>query len=183
MLDTNTSSTLLQDTCAAHEYLCKVDVERVKSRLEELKAAVPGLGLEPCFCHNDLLSGNILMSVEGDARVYQVIDFEYGGVNYREFDIANHWNEYAGGTQNPDGIPDYSLLPDKEQRLLWLREYWAKEDVEKELKDVETFMEINNYYWCLWAVVQSGNEGFEEFDYGRYAYERFIQGQKEGGFC
>ena len=58
------------------------------------------------------------------------------------------------------------------QRLRWLREYWGKEDVRKELADVETFMEPNNYYWCLWAVVQSGNEGFEEFDYGRYAFER-----------
>lgn len=24
------------------------------------------------------------------------IDFEYGGINYQAFDIANHFNEYAG---------------------------------------------------------------------------------------
>jgi ethanolamine kinase len=35
-----------------------------------------------------------------------LIDFEYGGINYRAFDIANHFNEYAGGP--PDcAIPKY----------------------------------------------------------------------------
>ena len=32
-----------------------------------------------------------------------LIDFEYGGANYRGFDLANHWNEWAGKP-----APDYT---------------------------------------------------------------------------
>jgi ethanolamine kinase len=49
---------------------------------------------EVVFCHNDLLSGNIL-DVEEEKRT-QIIDFEYGGYNYAGFDFANHFCEHAG---------------------------------------------------------------------------------------
>lgn len=46
------------------------------------------------FCHNDLLAGNLLYMV--DAQRMQFIDFEYGKYNFRGFDFANHFCEYAG---------------------------------------------------------------------------------------
>lgn len=46
------------------------------------------------FCHNDLLCGNVIIK-PGDEDV-DFIDFEYGGANYRSFDIGNHFNEQCG---------------------------------------------------------------------------------------
>jgi ethanolamine kinase len=72
------------------------------------------------FCHNDLLAANILY--DENSEQIQLIDFEYGGVNYRAFDIANHFNEYAGGP--PDHAdPDYARLPDAAQQRTFIAAY------------------------------------------------------------
>lgn len=73
-------------------------------------------GLSECLCHNDLLSGNILLrnqqlvdqeqgkregNEEGGgessaavaaAVAVHIIDYEYAAYNYRAFDIANHFS-------------------------------------------------------------------------------------------
>lgn len=72
------------------------------------------------FCHNDLLAANILYN--DSTETIQLIDFEYGGINYRAFDIANHFNEYAGGPPT-DVQPDYSLLPTDRQQRYFIRVY------------------------------------------------------------
>jgi thiamine kinase-like enzyme len=72
------------------------------------------------FCHNDLLAANILYN--DTTETIQLIDFEYGGINYRAFDIANHFNEYAGGP--PTEIhPNYDLLPTPLQQRYFIRTY------------------------------------------------------------
>lgn len=101
------------------------------------------------FCHNDLLAANILVHDDDDEDddgvengsngpshtatttqtpetnnnlSIQLIDFEYGGVNYRAFDIANHFNEYAGGP--PDCCtPDYTNLPSIPHQRAFIRTY------------------------------------------------------------
>ena len=72
------------------------------------------------FCHNDLLAANILYN--DVTETIQLIDFEYGGINYRAFDIANHFNEYAGGPPT-DVRPDYNLLPTEPQQRYFIRTY------------------------------------------------------------
>ena len=69
-------------------------MDRIETELRALEADMPHSPL--VFCHNDLLAGNIMLI--GKSEI-QLIDFEYGGANHRGFDIANHWNEWAGGTQ------------------------------------------------------------------------------------
>jgi thiamine kinase-like enzyme len=86
-----------------------------------------GRSLEVAFCHNDVLAANVLVD-DGDKgydddddgstmggqsrrrRRIQLIDFEYGGRNYVAFDIANHWNEYAGGPPHTSH-PNYEWFP------------------------------------------------------------------------
>jgi ethanolamine kinase len=92
--------------------------------------------LRVAFCHNDLLAANILYknsdgtssshdndNNDDDVCTIQLIDFEYGGWNYVSFDIANHWNEHAGGP--PDSPhPNYdNLLPNATQRRQFCRVY------------------------------------------------------------
>ena len=55
-------------------------------------------------------------------KTIQLIDFEYGGINYRAFDIANHFNEYAGGPPD-DAVPDYTRLPTPGQQEDFVRRY------------------------------------------------------------
>jgi thiamine kinase-like enzyme len=52
--------------------------------------------LEEVLCHNDLLSGNLLMmkslTAEGTQQVdVRLIDYEYASYNYRCYDLANHF--------------------------------------------------------------------------------------------
>lgn len=59
---------------------------------------------ELALCHNDLLSGNILLydatkhsdGYTGSIRDVYLIDYEYAAYNYRAFDIGNHFCEFGG---------------------------------------------------------------------------------------
>ena len=46
------------------------------------------------MCHNDLLLANFLF--DSKANKVTIIDYEYLAANPAAFDIANHFNEYAG---------------------------------------------------------------------------------------
>mmetsp|Transcript_36687 Transcript_36687/g.88412 ORF Transcript_36687/g.88412 Transcript_36687/m.88412 type:complete len:489 (-) Transcript_36687:1968-3434(-) len=147
------------------------------------------------FCHNDLLAANIMRHPE--TSKIQLIDFEYGGTNYAAFDIANHFNEYAGGTSVEDnGATDYTRFPDPNRQKNFCVEYVRTtrrlenmksgltdsdveegKDLDKEatniLKEVHKFILVNHLYWGLWAINQAAEEGCEEFDYVNYATNRF----------
>ena len=71
--------------------LPKNELEREISLMEGILSK---LGSPIVFCHNDLLLANILYDAQGCAVSF--IDFEYAGPNYMAFDIANHFNEFAG---------------------------------------------------------------------------------------
>jgi len=149
------------------------------------------------FFHNDLLAANIMRHPESNK--IQLIDFEYGGSNYAAFDIANHFNEHAGGTEaEENGMMDYSRFPNAERQMAFCVEYvrttrrkesmqsdLTKNEVSGEndegldteamelLKSVSKFILVNHLYWGLWAVNQAAEEGTEEFDYINYATNRF----------
>ena len=66
------------------------------------------------------------------------IDYEYGDYNYREYDIANHFNEFVGmGDEN--GNLDYEkFYPSKDFQLLWIDEYLKQFNYCKGNKDYPT---------------------------------------------
>ena len=67
------------------------------------------------FCHNDLLHANIIYDETADKVSF--IDYEYASSRYRGYDIGNHFCEFAGFDC------DYSLYPDKNFQMQWLRHY------------------------------------------------------------
>ena len=89
------------------------------------------------FCHNDLLSGNILLQQQPTAPTVRtdgqdggtgpeasgtgthvfLVDYEYSGNNYAAFDMANHFCECCGFEC------DWSQLPSQPQRLTFIRAY------------------------------------------------------------
>lgn len=68
------------------------------------------------FSHNDLLLGNIIYNQTD--KTIKFIDYEYSMMNYQAYDIANHFNEFAGVEH-----PDYSLFPSEEFQLKWIKCY------------------------------------------------------------
>ena len=162
----------------------------VEHELHWLKSDVVPQDAEVVFCHNDLLAANIMMKECDDKSIQiQLIDFEYGGTNFAAFDIANHFNEYAGGTE--DGIPDYSLFPSKDAQSAFIKTYLLQREkfrnqngsndeividdgtIDSWMEEVQAFVLANHLYWGLWAVNQAAVEGCDEFNYLLYAKNRF----------
>lgn len=172
-----------------------IHLDKIEKELHRLKDDVVPVDANVSFCHNDLLAANIMK--HGKTGEIKLIDFEYGGVNYAAFDIANHFNEHAGGTDKADGVPDYSLFPDEDRQLEFITTYVKKsrslrmgdangnghaspndseaeaEEIKTVVKEVKAFVLANHLYWGLWAVNQSAVEGTDEFDYLAYAFNRF----------
>ena len=177
----------------------KLNLNQIKAELDHLEKEVVPADAAVAFCHNDLLAANI-MKCPTTGRI-QLIDFEYGGVNYKSFDIANHFNEFSGGTtEEENGVPDYSLFPTEERQEAFVRAYVqaskegssssaatssdgnSKDDEDKQvnllLREVHAFVLANHLYWGLWAVNQAAMEGCDDFDYLTYAASRFGEYQK-----
>lgn len=133
------------------------------------------------FCHNDLLSANIIYQQSPDDVSF--IDYEYGAMNYRGFDIGNHFCEYAG----------FECLyedhyPDKSAQIPWLRAYLAEfqgcsEELISELELEQLYLEVNlfgltsHFFWGLWALIQADLSDIQ-FDYMGYAIKRFKRYQE-----
>jgi len=142
------------------------------------------LAIEPVFCHNDALSGNVLyLSRE---RRCQLIDFEYGGYNYRAFDVANHFCEYAGF--------DFDLArfyPTSPMRRHFLAAYCASSNLAPlSAADLAALEQLTNRFalcahalWFLWAVLQARHSVIpvDFIDYARKRREGFFAHKKE--FC
>mmetsp|Transcript_41411 Transcript_41411/g.81150 ORF Transcript_41411/g.81150 Transcript_41411/m.81150 type:complete len:423 (+) Transcript_41411:59-1327(+) len=178
------------------ERAAALNIDEVAEGLQKIKegGSVP-TSTEGCaLCHNDLLSMNIMMKEgscdAGGSPSIRLIDFEYGGWNYVGFDIANHFNEWAGGTD--DGRPDYDLFPNDKQREIFCAAYLdekrridsisAENKCEENdnalqslLSEVDCFILVNHLYWGLWAVNQASAEGCDDFDYLLYAANRIGQ--------
>jgi ethanolamine kinase len=163
-----------------------INLDTIEKELNWVKDNVVPADASVAFCHNDALAANIMKHDEtGEVRL---IDFEYGGVNFIGFDIANHFNEYAGGTDKKNGEPDYSLLPDEIRQKGFITTYvqarrnlGKKSEVSEDdevdilLNEVKGFVLVNHLYWGLWAVNQAANEGTESFDYIAFSHHRFQQ--------
>ncbi|KAJ1966512.1 hypothetical protein GGI12_000010 [Dipsacomyces acuminosporus] len=147
--------------------------EALRKELEQLENALVKLESPVVFAHNDLLSGNVILSDTQDKVSF--IDYEYATYNYRGFDIANHFNEYAGFEC------DYSRYPTKEFQLAWFKTYLehinqdASPEVLKSMyNEVNLFQLASHYYWGVWALVQASISDID-FDYMDYAKLRFDQ--------
>ena len=132
---------------------------------------VLNLTTDVVFCHNDLLSGNILYE---QTRGMFLIDFEYSSYNYRVFDIANHFCECCGFAC------DWNEFPSLSQQTSWLEAYTAslglKELVPEILAQVPVFTLCSHLFWGIWALFQSQHAKID-FDFLAYSHLR-IAGYK-----
>lgn len=158
---------------------------------QDSESSSAGIG----FCHNDLLASNLMMltTTATDKKTLvleglRFIDFEYGGINYFAYDIANHFNEFAGGTAEVDNAtPDYDRCPNEQEKRAFLEAYAEEYNKSKQSSGsgetitadelsakVDGFSLANHLVWGLWGVLQAATEGCEEgLDYLHYAKCRF----------
>ncbi|KAJ2454740.1 hypothetical protein EV183_001324 [Coemansia sp. RSA 2336] len=147
--------------------------EMLAGELAALKEMLSTVESPVVFAHNDLLSGNIIMSEARDQVAF--IDYEYASYNYRGFDIANHFNEYAGFDC------DYSRYPAKDAQLRWFKVYLdelqldsSPRALESMYREVQVFQLASHYYWGIWALIQATISELD-FDYKSYARTRFAE--------
>ncbi|GAB5593123.1 hypothetical protein Unana1_08023 [Umbelopsis nana] len=154
-----------------------VDMKYLEDELNTLSAKLGSLNSSIVFSHNDLLYGNIIYSSNLDAAFF--IDYEYGMMAPRGFDIGNHFNEFAGFEC------DYNNYPDKAFQLQWFEWYLtASQGSKPTLEELETlFQEVEHYslashlYWGFWALCQAMVSDID-FSYMDYAVLRFAEYKK-----
>ncbi|XP_065647110.1 ethanolamine kinase 1 isoform X2 [Hydra vulgaris] len=136
-------------------------IECLHSEVNQIISIVANMKTKVVFCHNDLLCGNFIFDEYNDKVV--LIDYEYASPNYAAYDIANHFNEYAGIEDF-----DFSLYPSKEAQMEWLNIYIIEtnkikgltvEVSEKELEclysQVQVFSLVSHLFWGIWALIQA----------------------------
>lgn len=141
------------------------------------EASATALALQNVFCHNDMLSGNILLgnaialdaaAGEGSALLgVTLIDFEYAGYNPRAFDLANHFCEFAGFDA------DFAnLFPDAAKRSAYIMHY-LDASADECSKDKDTGTGMGNYAKVLGAW-QAARRGAVDCDADRTRCELFV---------
>lgn len=156
--------------------------KEIHEEVNDLMNLSGALNAPVVFSHNDLLSGNLMLNEQEDKLYF--IDFEYGSYSYRGYDIANHFNEYAGYEC------DYNLYPDKKAQyhffLNYLQADGTHEVYEKDLEQlfVETsvFRLASHVYWALWALIQAKMSPID-FDYLGYFFLRYNEYKKHKETC
>ncbi|CAB9519837.1 Choline kinase alpha [Seminavis robusta] len=153
-------------------------LQNLDTEFEWLRNTVVPSDLPVAFCHNDVLGANVLYNAT--TGVLRLVDFEYGGVNYKAFDIANHFNEFAGGSTE-NGVTNYDWFPNKEDQCAFLKVYLesssqqqqpSDEEIQKWYDQVQAFILVNHLYWGTWAVNQAATEGCADFDYLLFGHNR-----------
>ena len=161
----------------------KIKLGNVKQEIDWLKNLLKQTESPIVFAHNDLLSGNILYR-EGDDNIV-FVDYEYGGWNYRGFDIGNHFCEYAGF----DYTKFAEVYPNKETQMKFLSAY-AKEEMSLKKSEYcdpgspefvekleRLYVEVNRYalgshlFWGVWGIIQAKHSKID-FDFLKYGEER-----------
>lgn len=146
----------------------RTEMDLLKSRLSSLRSPV-------VLCHNDLLSNNIIYCSKTDT--VRFIDYEYMDLNYQAFDIANHFNEFAGLSPL-----DYRRYPSPELQKDWIRKYLENYNQEtgRDITEQEVthlyilvckFSLASNLFWGMWAILQSRLSSID-FDFSSYAAAR-----------
>jgi ethanolamine kinase len=155
------------------------DLDRFVANAARLRQAIASVAhLVPVApCHNDLLSGNIMLCQK--TREIRFIDFEYMRRNYYLGDVANHFCEYAGFEC------DWQKLPSRGVQQRYIQEYLGvtmENDRQKDRDAAERramvllplFELLAHYVWAGWALVQGAHSEID-FDYVEFGGKRYAR--------
>ena len=131
--------------------------------------------LSRVLCHNDLLSGNIML--DPSTNSIRLIDFEYSGMNYAVADIANVFTAVCESIMLSGKPQDVATnFPSKDIQLRYLERYLNRKVEASETETVLTlilaFAMMDELRWTIWGVIQA-NQSTVDFDYVFYYNSRF----------
>ncbi len=117
-------------------------------------------------CHNDLLAENFILVEEGYEHLYgeplYLIDWEYGGMAPRYYDLADMFQE---------------ILVGREIERSFVNIYCEGKNFEENLYYIEMFKPFPDIYWFLWSLIQQ-NISTIEFDFYNYGKAKYENAQK-----
>jgi thiamine kinase-like enzyme len=117
------------------------------------------------LCHDDLLAANFLLAADG----IKLVDWEYAGVGYRYFDLANF-------------VVNNELEPDQEEAFL--AAYLKRAPRPDELAALRLMRVMSDFREAMWGVVQRTVSELD-FDFDAYArehFERLLGAVRDPGF-
>ena len=131
--------------------------------------------LREVLCHNDLLSGNIMLNPKTNS--VRLIDFEYSGINHAVADISNVFTAVCESIMLSGQPQDVrNNFPSASIQLHFLECYLSEpipsEEVEVVLTLIHAFSMLDELRWTIWGVIQA-NQSTVEFDYVFYYNSRF----------
>jgi thiamine kinase-like enzyme len=137
------------------------DISGTIQRLIKLSSIINIPETEYKPCHNDLLADNFIL-INDDARdryeePMYLIDWEYGGMAPKYYDIADMFQEI--------------LVPRESEKSI-VENYCDGEAFERTLFLIDLFKPFPDIYWFLWSLIQL-NISKIEFDYYNYGKVKF----------
>ncbi|KAL0218729.1 hypothetical protein P9112_004382 [Eukaryota sp. TZLM1-RC] len=147
--------------------MVSLDLSRILVLLKNFEHRISQLPkLNLCICHNDLLSGNLILTPDNQISF---IDFEYCSLNNPAYDLANFFVEHCTFQMNS------KLFPKRKRRLELLSQYQNLMNHPISLSDfcdlVDNFVFVSLIYWAVWAELMAQCVDVE-FDYRLFAQKR-----------
>ena len=127
------------------------------------------------LCHNDLLSGNIML--DPTTNSIRLIDFEYSGINHAVADIANVFTAVCESIMLSGKPQDVANnFPSEQIQLHFVESYFGHEvpvgEEEAVLALIAGFSMLDELRWTIWGIIQA-NQSTVDFDYVFYYNSRF----------
>jgi thiamine kinase-like enzyme len=150
------------------------DISGTIQRLIKLSSVINIPESEYSPCHNDLLADNFIL-INEDARdryaePMYIIDWEYGGMAPKYYDIADMFQEI--------------LVPRESEKSI-VKNYCDGNNFERTLFLIDLFKPFPDIYWFLWSLIQLNISKieFDYYNYGKVKYEnalgnlKFMEGE------
>ena len=141
------------------------DINGTIQRLIKLSSIINIPETEYTACHNDLLADNFILIQEQAAHKYDapmyIIDWEYGGMAPRYYDIADMFQE---------------ILVPRDVEANIVKEYCKGGDVDRTRFFIDLFKPFPDIYWFLWSLIQLNVSKieFDYYTYGKIKYENAV---------
>jgi thiamine kinase-like enzyme len=141
------------------------DIAGTIQRLIKLSSIINLPESEYAPCHNDLLADNFIL-INEDARdryaeAMYLIDWEYGGMAPKYYDIADMFQEI--------------LVPRETEKSI-VAEYCEEDNFDRTLFFIDLFKPFPDIYWFLWSLIQLNISKieFDYYNYGKVKYENAL---------
>ena len=155
-------SSILNGLDAEYE---EFDIPGTIQRLIKLSSIINIPESEYTPSHNDLLADNFIL-INEDARdrypePMYIIDWEYGGMAPRYYDIADMFQE---------------ILAPRETEKSIVAAYCDGDNYERTLFFIDLFKPFPDIYWFLWSLIQLNISKieFDYYTYGKVKYENAL---------